>query len=126
MVRAMSMLRFTMWLVLVGAPLAAHGQTTACDTGLAADCDGDGFSIADGDCDDTRERVHPGQPEKCDDELDNDCDGFYDEGCAQAARQGGIRGGGGCTGGQAIGSSQVVVLLPLFGLGLFGRRRREA
>jgi len=39
------------------------------------DCGGD-------DCDDFYPNVHPYAQELCDDELDNDCDGAVDEGCA--------------------------------------------
>lgn len=39
-----------------------------------ADSDGDGFSPADGDCDDSRDDVYPGADELCDG-RDNDCDG---------------------------------------------------
>jgi len=42
------------------------------------DADGDGHSAADGDCDDTDPRIHPGADETCDGE-DNDCDGQVDE-----------------------------------------------
>jgi hypothetical protein len=42
------------------------------------DRDGDGYTIADGDCDDTNPMVHPGMPEICGDGLDNDCDGVAD------------------------------------------------
>jgi hypothetical protein len=44
------------------------------------DEDGDGFSLADGDCDDTNPDVNPGMIEICADGLDNDCDGFADFG----------------------------------------------
>lgn len=45
---------------------------------IALDGDGDGFSVCDGDCDDSNVDVYPGAPELCDG-LDNDCDGFVDE-----------------------------------------------
>ncbi len=47
----------------------------ACVLGTA-DEDGDGWSPADGDCDDTRAEVNPGADEVCDtDQRDEDCDG---------------------------------------------------
>ena len=42
------------------------------------DHDGDGYSMAQGDCDDTNAAVHPGATEICNDGLDNDCDGVAD------------------------------------------------
>ena len=42
------------------------------------DCDRDGVSAADGDCDDADETTYPGAPEICD-LLDNDCDERFDE-----------------------------------------------
>jgi len=44
------------------------------DEALDLDLDQDSFSLADGDCDDTRAWVHPGAPEVCDG-RDSDCDG---------------------------------------------------
>jgi hypothetical protein len=44
------------------------------------DRDGDTFTMADGDCDDTEAAVNPGATEICADGLDNDCDGFADFG----------------------------------------------
>jgi len=38
------------------------------------DADGDGFSQADGDCDDDRADVFPGAPERCGDGVLNDCE----------------------------------------------------
>ncbi len=42
------------------------------------DLDGDGFSEATGDCDDSRADMGPGLVEICEDLIDNDCDGFDD------------------------------------------------
>ncbi len=43
------------------------------------DVDRDGFTTADGDCDDNDDTRYPGAPEPCDG-LDNDCDASTDEG----------------------------------------------
>jgi hypothetical protein len=51
------------------------------DTGpidTVADADGDGFD-AESDCDDADPAIHPDASEVCD-EVDNNCDGFIDEG----------------------------------------------
>ena len=37
------------------------------------DADGDGISLCDGDCDDGDDRVYPGAPQACGDDLNNDC-----------------------------------------------------
>jgi len=42
------------------------------------DADGDGWSVALGDCDDSNHDVYPGAPELCDG-LDDNCDGIIDE-----------------------------------------------
>ena len=42
------------------------------------DADGDGYTVAEGDCDDANASVHPGAVEVCDDNIDNDCDGRID------------------------------------------------
>jgi len=55
------------WLLLPAVPAAATD-----------DADGDGYTIEQGDCDDTDPRVSLGHPEACDDDLDNDCDGAID------------------------------------------------
>lgn len=49
------------------------------DTGI--DADGDGYTCAQGDCDDSNADIHPGAFEVCGDGIDNDCDGLIDEGC---------------------------------------------
>ncbi len=55
------------------------GLTDCDDDGCAAatgceDDDGDGWTVQDGDCDDSDETVHPGAEEGCDG-IDTDCDG---------------------------------------------------
>ncbi|MEZ4474392.1 MAG: MopE-related protein [bacterium] len=47
------------------------------DMGPCRDCDGDGFTEAEGDCDDGDPAIHPGAEELCDG-LDNDCDDRVD------------------------------------------------
>jgi len=53
---------------------------TAIATNVAAeDADADGYTVDDGDCDDTDSTVYPGAPE-LEDGIDNDCDMIIDEG----------------------------------------------
>jgi hypothetical protein len=42
---------------------------------VTSDADGDGYTIADGDCDDSNPDVNPGAEEICGDGIDQDCDG---------------------------------------------------
>jgi glucose/arabinose dehydrogenase len=48
------------------------------ETCISNDQDGDGYTIAQGDCDDLDPTVYPGAPEICDGK-DNDCNGLVDE-----------------------------------------------
>jgi hypothetical protein len=70
------------------AARAAYLQTFVdCEHGVAGaatDADGDGYRWCD-ECDDGNPNVHPGAPEVCGNMLDDNCDGYVDEGCAAAS-----------------------------------------
>ncbi len=55
------------------------GTTDTSDTGTtdtsSRDVDGDGYTVADGDCDDSNPAVNPGEREIPDNRVDEDCDG---------------------------------------------------
>ncbi len=63
----------------------------------ADDADGDGYSIAQGDCNDNDASVNPGAAETCDG-VDNNCDGQIDEGLTFDADGDGHTTPGSCTG----------------------------
>ena len=46
-----------------------------CRPGPAVDSDGDGYTVAAGDCDDSNPTIHPGASEICGDGIDQDCNG---------------------------------------------------
>jgi len=81
------------------------------------DCDEDGYSPADGDCDDDDAAQSPALDEVCDDGLDNNCDGAVDEGCGEDLPEGRLMGGSSC--GQSGGG--LAFIAPLF---FVVRRRR--
>ena len=54
------------------------------DSSLPLDADGDGWTVEDGDCDDTDPLVHPGATDAPCDALDSDCDGVGAEAAAVA------------------------------------------
>ena len=65
------------------------------------DLDGDGWTSSEGDCwddaDDIRAAlVFPGAEELCDDLLDNDCNGLYNDNCSNPAGYSTVQGGGIC------------------------------
>jgi hypothetical protein len=60
-----------------GSRLTYRLLAYALDAVPCLDVDGDGVSVCEGDCDDTRASVHFGAAEVCD-TLDNDCDGVVD------------------------------------------------
>ncbi|NOY26865.1 MAG: hypothetical protein GXP62_13420 [Oligoflexia bacterium] len=52
------------------------------DAGTASDdLDGDGWSVAAGDCDDTDDTIYPDAPDDCYDGVDSNCDGSDDNDC---------------------------------------------
>ena len=81
------------------------------------DCDGDGYTVGEGDCDDTDGDVFPDADEICGDDVDNNCDDEVDEGCGSPIEEGALMGGSSC--GQSGGG--LAWFFPLF---LFGRRHR--
>ncbi|MEZ4317338.1 MAG: putative metal-binding motif-containing protein [Myxococcota bacterium] len=95
--------------------LSAFAQDT-CLPG--ADCDGDGFTSAQGDCDDTNPDVKPGRQEDCGNTLDDNCDGLYNEGCDRSVEQGQLRGGSTC---ESQAPNGAWLFLPM----LLWRRRRS-
>ncbi len=48
--------------------------------GAATDADGDGYTWCN-ECDDTKPTVNPGAPEICGNGIDDNCNGYVDEGC---------------------------------------------
>lgn len=80
------------------------------------DCDGDGWSVDDGDCNDGDPAIHPGRLEDCATPIDDNCDRFANEGCDRDAERGSLGGGSACSGSEGTAG---LFLLPL----LFVRRR---
>src|SRR5688572_27384829 len=52
---------------------------TDADVDTGTDEDGDGFTVEEGDCDDTDPWINPALDEEAGDGKDNDCDGRTDE-----------------------------------------------
>lgn len=91
------------------------------DIEMGVDCDGDGFTPADGDCDDQNPDVFPGRDEVCGDRIDNDCDGLYDGYCDDPYARGSLQGGASCGAGAGGTVAAAVLLWPL----AWARRRRR-
>lgn len=100
------------WL-LTGLSLADTGDTAV----VQADADGDGYDAVD-DCDDNDATSYPGAPERCDDDADNDCNGFFNDGCDDELQRGTLQGGQSCSTVGAVGGFWLPMVL------LWGRRRR--
>jgi len=83
MPRNTAMFRKSLFLCVLPFVLAACLDTPSRDKGgddtAAVDADGDGVTVAAGDCDDADATVNPLATEVCD-EVDNNCDGEIDEG----------------------------------------------
>lgn len=86
----------------------------------SSDCDGDGYSPIQGDCDDDDGLRFPGAGEQCGTDVDDDCDNLVNEGCDRSAQQGQLWGGSACAGdGGSAGGFAALGLVPLI------RRRRR-
>ena len=98
------------------------------------DLDGDGYTTCDYDCDDHEIAVYPGNPEVCDDGLDNDCNGAIDsddEACgggddddASSDDDGFPTGACECRAAQGATATGLVAVLGLIGLVGLRRNRR--
>lgn len=122
-------------LSLVGSlalPAVAQAACGESDTGFfdsgdpipvgEEDCDGDGWTKAEGDCNDENVDVNPGkQVDRCDDSDDNDCDGYFNEECELSFARGTLLGGSACN----DNSVQRAALLLLLPLGAMAARRRK-
>ena len=60
------------------------------------DCDADGWTVSDGDCADDDATANPGETESCDAPADEDCNGFFDDGCDRVLQRGSLEGGSAC------------------------------
>ena len=97
------------------------------------DRDGDGWTEAEGDCwDDAGDiraaLVYPGAEELCDDFLDNDCNGLYNDNCTNPRGYAQVQGGGSCgliPSSRLDGRDSGVPIVGILAL-LIGLRRRSS
>lgn len=78
-------MRFSLFLLPLLSVACLDGVTVKVDSGSDPsvyyyDRDTDGYTPAEGDCDDGDDDIYPGAEEFCDD-VDQDCDGDFTEGC---------------------------------------------
>lgn len=107
---------------LISVPaFATCGEAdTAPDSDVGGeDCDGDGWSKAQGDCDDESAAANPGRGEDCRARGDEDCDGLFDEGCEDPLLGATLEGGSACSPGSGAGVAS------LLAAALAARRRRR-
>ena len=57
------------------------GRFTAAYMTPVVDNDEDGYSVAQGDCNDSNQNIFPGTTEICENQVDDNCDGQVDENC---------------------------------------------
>jgi hypothetical protein len=69
---------------LTGCPPPEPEDTGDTGETAAIDADGDTFTVADGDCDDSDDTIYPGADEVCDG-VDNNCNAMIDEGSIDAS-----------------------------------------
>lgn len=110
--------------ISASAPAWADCADTGYDTGAGAsvgdeDCDGDSWRKNQGDCADHDSNVNPGETESCNTPADDNCDGFYNEGCVRDVQRGSLLGGSSC----GSGSAAIAFLSPLLFVLIRGRRR---
>jgi hypothetical protein len=61
-----------------GGEAGTAGEPALCDPGQTEDLDDDGWTLADGDCDDCDARRHPSNFDVPENTIDDDCDGTAD------------------------------------------------
>ncbi len=93
------------------------------------DLDQDGWAGSDGDCNDDPNDpnaifIYPGAEELCDDFLDNDCDGLFNDGCENRGKYASLEGGSLC-GLSPLGSNKSALLLLLTLIAVVVRARGE-
>lgn len=69
---------FTIPLTAVASSGTTSTTAPTSTTSAGTDADADGYTTADGDCDDADSNVYPGASEVIGDGLDNDCNGVID------------------------------------------------